>query len=266
MDGQADPGATAGVPADLPDAVVRYAAHPDGLLDVHLPPAPATRDKGLVVLIHGGFWKAAYDRTHTRPMAVALAREGFVVVTPEYRRVGGTGALAGGWPATADDVEAALTAAPAALAGLGLPTAPARTVVVGHSAGGHLALWLATRGHDIGRVVALAPVGDLRAAARDRLGDRAVQAFLGGEPSQVPGRYDEADPATLLHRHPGCEVVVVHGDLDEDVPVAHSRGLVAAHRFVELRELPGTGHMDLVDPSTPAWPAVLDAIAGAPLR
>ena len=94
-------------PAEGPDAVLRYAAHEDGLVDVHLPPGPL-RPSPLVVFVHGGFWRQAYDRRHARPLADALALEGYVVAVPEYRRVGG----AGGWPATGDDVDAALGALP----------------------------------------------------------------------------------------------------------------------------------------------------------
>ncbi|MGH3371368.1 MAG: alpha/beta hydrolase, partial [Nocardioidaceae bacterium] len=170
----------------LPDAVVRYAAHDDGVVDVHLPPAGSPARSGsparLLLLLHGGFWRQAYDRTHTRPLAVALAREGFVVATPEYRRVGG----GGGGPATLEDVDNAAAATPGLVLGLGI--AVAGTTVLGHSAGGHLALWLANQPHPVDRVVGLAPVGDLRAAARARLGDGATQALLGGEPDEVPLR------------------------------------------------------------------------------
>jgi acetyl esterase/lipase len=241
-------------PADLPDAVVRYAAHDDGVVDVHLPGGAGPWP--LVVLLHGGFWRQAYDRRHTRPLATALRAEGLVVVTPEYRRVGG----AGGWPATAEDVDAALAAVPGLLDGLGV--AVSGTTVTGHSAGGHLALWLASQGHPLDRVVGLAPVGDLRAAAREHLGNDAAQALLGGEPEEVPEAYDAADPAVRLDRRPTCEVVVVHGTEDENVPVSNSRGLVARHPWVDLRELPGTEHFALIDPGSAAWPAVLSAVRG----
>lgn len=241
-----------GLARPLPDAVLRYASHDDGLLDVHLParPHPAAR---LVLLVHGGFWKQAYDRRHTRAAAAALAAEGFVVATPEYRRVGG----AGGWPATADDLDRAVELAPSLLRGLDIPTSG--TTVVGHSAGGHLALWLASRPHAIDLVVGLAPVGDLRAAARERLGGGATQALLGGEPEEAPERYDEADPRMLLATPPGCPVRIVHGADDDVVPVAHSAGLVEARPFVDLRVVPGD-HFDVVDPSSPAWPQVLAAL------
>jgi len=249
--------------ADLPDAVLRYADHPDGVLDVHLPPAGDASPWPVVVLLHGGFWRAAYDRVHTRPLAVALADAGFVVATPEYRRVG----AGGGWPTTLDDVAAAVAAVPGLLRGLGVTVTT--TTVVGHSAGGHLALWLAGRGHrpaddaaGPGRVVALAPVGHLREAARANLGEGATQALLGGGPEQVPERYDAADPATLLTTPVEREVVVVHGTLDEDVPVDNSRALVAACPQVRLVELPGAEHVDVIDPLSVAWPAVLAAVRG----
>ncbi|HLN78366.1 MAG TPA: alpha/beta hydrolase [Nocardioidaceae bacterium] len=237
----------------LPDAVVRYAAHDDGLVDVHL---PATRGPGpapLAVLLHGGFWKQAYDRVHTRPVAAALAAEGYVVATPEYRRVGG----GGGWPTTADDVDTAVGMLPELLEGLGVRTTGMS--LIGHSAGGHLALWLANQSHPVDLVVGLAPVADLRAAARDRLGTSATQALLGGEPEEVPERYDEADPMTRLRARPSCEIRIVHGDADEVVPLGISRGLVEAHPFVDLRVVAGD-HFAVIDPTSPAWPEVLDAL------
>ena len=100
--------------AALPDAVVRYAAHEDGVIDLHLPDGPGPRP--LVITVHGGFWKQRYDRTHQRPLARALVAAGAVVAAPEYRRVGG----AGGWPATGDDVLAAYAALPDLLDGLGV--------------------------------------------------------------------------------------------------------------------------------------------------
>lgn len=246
--------------ADPPDAVVRYAGHADGVIDLHLLPG-TDRQRPLVVLLHGGFWRASYDRVHTRPMANALAREGFVVATPEYRRVGGAGDLAGGWPTTFDDVSAAMAALPGLLDGLGIPVSS--TTVIGHSAGGHLALWLATEPFPVDRVVALAPVGDLRAAARLGLGNDAVQELLGGGPTDVPERYDAADPATRLAEHPTCAVVVVHGADDDEVPVEISRDLVLKHPFVELVVLEDTEHYGLIDPvSTLAWPTVLTAVRG----
>ncbi|HET9501378.1 MAG TPA: alpha/beta hydrolase [Marmoricola sp.] len=268
----------------LPDAVLRYADHQDGLLDVHLPrptyatartrghqqPRPAGADgpvRRVVVLLHGGFWKTAYDRRHTRPMARALNEAGFCVVTPEYRRVGPGGS--GGWPRTAQDVRRAVDRLPELLAGIDLDLSPGQTElqVIGHSAGGQLALWLtsalmADRRDDalpLARTVALAPVCDLRQAIRRGLGADAAAAFLGEDPDRALA---EADPLTLLDRRPPGAVHVIHGTGDEVVPVELSHGLVERHPWVQLTELP-VGHFELIEPAEPAFGAVVEALRSA---
>lgn len=235
----------------LPDAVLRYADHDEAVIDVHLPGGslPVGPDNRVVVLLHGGFWKVEYDRRHTRPMARALADKGYVVATPEYRRVRG----GGGWPVTGEDVLLAVQRLPELLGSIGVKTGP--LVVVGHSAGGHLALWLATTGVPIERVVALAPVCDLREAIRLGLGSNATQAFLDGADP------DQADAMVLLGERPGAEVVVLHGEDDVDVPVSLSRGLLAAHPWVGLHEVPG-GHFEVIEPGSAAWPFLLAAVGG----
>jgi acetyl esterase/lipase len=239
-------------PAALPDAVLRYADHADGVVDVHLPASAGPYP--LVVLVHGGFWKQAYDRRHNRPMARALVAAGCVVAAPEYGRVGGRGC----WPTTGDDLAAAVSSLPALLAGLGVTTTT--TTVSGHSAGGHLALWLATRGLPVDRVVALAPVADLPAAARDRLGDGATQALLGGSPDERPEAYAAADPMILLDTAPRTAgLVVLHGTRDDVVPPSQSLALAERHPHVDLR-LVDADHFDVIDPASDVWPDVLAAI------
>jgi acetyl esterase/lipase len=236
------------VPSDLPDAVLRYDDHDDALLDLHV---PDDANGITLLLLHGGFWKTAYDRKHTREMAAALAREGFLVATPEYRRVGPGGA--GGWPRTGADVLRAATRLPELLTGLGLPIGTLR--VSGHSAGGHLALWLATQDLPADRVVALAPVCDLREAIRLGLGSDAARAFLGEiDP-------DTADPMVLLGTRPRAEIRIVHGVDDDVVPVDLARRLVARHPWIVLDEVPG-GHFEPIEPGSVAWPAVLAALSG----
>ncbi|MDQ4007426.1 MAG: alpha/beta hydrolase [Actinomycetota bacterium] len=242
-------------PGSRPDAVLRYGDHAEHLLDVHLPadaPAPT------VFLVHGGFWRQHFDRTHTRPLAEALAAEGWGVVTPEYRRTGGDG----GRPQTFDDVAAAFAHLP-----LLEEVAPGRlhldeVTLLGHSAGGHLAMWLALRpdrprSPRVRKVVALAPVSDLHEAHARDLGDGAVAALMGGGPDDLPQAYASADPARML---PGSDrrapVTVLHGDRDDRVPVEMSRAL----RGVEYVELAGVDHFAPVDPLSAAWPAVLAAL------
>ena len=233
----------------LPDATVRYADHADAVVDLHLPPSGSTAPVGVVVLLHGGFWKAQWDRRHTRPMARALADLGAVVATPEYRRVGG----GGGWPTTGDDVLLAVRRLPELLAGLDLPTGP--LTVTGHSAGGHLALWLATQDLPLERVVALAPVCDLSEAVRLGLGNHAAAALLGDADPAL------ADPMVLLTDRPAAPVSIVHGESDDEVPVLLSRGLVATYPWIGLRVLPGVGHYEVIEPGSVAWPAVVDALS-----
>lgn len=242
-----------------PDLTLRYADHACGLLDVHL---PAGEPSGRVVLVvHGGFWKASIDREHTRPQARALADLGHVVVTPEYRRVPESLAAralhprsgGGGWPTTGEDVRDALEETPSVLAAAGVPGGP--VTVVGHSAGGHLALWLAATGAAVARTVALAPVCDLGEAARRDLGGGAATRLLGGLDPAV------ADPMALLDARPAGPVTVVHGRSDVPVPVELSRGLVARHPWITYDEI-DADHMALVDPSSAAWPHVVTAVQG----
>ena len=233
--------------------MLRYADHDAGLVDVHLEGEGST-PRPLIVNVHGGFWREEYDRKHARPLANALAGEGFVVAMPEYRR--GRGA----WSATAEDLESVVEKLPSLLHDIGVDTTT--TTLVGHSAGGHLVLWLANQPHPVDRVVALAPVGDLRLAAARDLGAGATTAFFGGSPDELPEVYDAADPATRMQVRPSADVVVVHGDRDKQVPVEVSRGLARRFDWLDYRELAGADHHDVIDPLSPAWPAVLAAVRG----
>lgn len=252
-------------PAPPPDVTLRYGEHPDQVADLRLPPA-ATVPAPLLVVIHGGFWRAEYDRTHTGPLAADLAARGWAVAQLEYRRSGQPG---GGWPGTFADVAAGLSLVPA-LAAEAAAVAAAPPLLVGHSAGGHLALWWAGVARVRG-VLALAPVCDLAAAHRRDLDGGAVAALLGGAPAEVPHRYAYAEPDPA----PDLAVTVLHGTEDRQVPVTMSREFAGRRRVpgraraggVELVELPGVEHFALIDPASAAWPAVvraLDHLAAAP--
>lgn len=238
-------------PAPPPDLTFAYGPGPEHVVDVRLParlPAP------LVVVIHGGFWRETYDRTHTGPQATALAEAGYVVAVPEYRRTGQEG---GGWPGTFDDVAAALEALPALLA----PYTPGPAILLGHSAGAHLALWAATwPGAPVRAVVSLAGCADLTMCARLNLDEGATELLLGGSPDAVPDRYASADPALLPPLT--VPVILLHGTADDRVPIDVSRSY-ASRTGAALRELPGAGHFALIDPLSPVWPQVLEALAGS---
>lgn len=225
---------------------MRYGGHPDQVADLRIPAGSAGP---LVVVVHGGFWRREYDRAHTGPMAAALAALGHPVAQLEYRRTG--------YPGTLDDVAAGLRALPGLAAdsavemGRAVPAGP--PLLVGHSAGGHLALWSAANGVEATGVLALAPVADLAEAYRRDLGGGAVADLLGGGPQRVPERYARADPSALPAVP--CPVVIVHGDRDAQVPVEMSRQY-AARTGARLVELPGVEHFGVIDPESSAWPDV----------
>ncbi len=225
-----------GLPPIPPDASERYGDHPSQVVDFY-----GRRAGPRVTVLHGGFWRERYDRGYLRPFAAALAEHGFAVELVEYRRVGGDG----GWPATFEDVDAALDH-------LGGPP----KALVGHSAGGHLALCAAARRERAAdRVVAVAPVADLSRAHDLGLSEGAVAALLGG-PERVGPLLAEADPMRLLPRVP---VELVHGTADRDVPIELSRRY-AADWGARLHLLPGVGHYAAFHPTRPAFGVLLDVI------
>jgi acetyl esterase/lipase len=221
----------------------------------------------LAVVIHGGCWRSENDLNHISHLSSALTTAGIATWTIEYRRVGDPG---GGWPGTFEDVAAATDHVPALAKQFSLDLS--RVVLVGHSAGGHLALWLAGRrnlpeGNPLSAaqplavrgVVSLAGISDLRIfSAGSAYCNASVAPLLGGTADAVPERYLRASPIELMplrvpHR-------LLHGALDPYVPVEQSRAFVnEALRLgndVELIVLPAIGHFDLIAPWSSAWPLV----------
>jgi len=270
--------------ARAPDAVVAYGPDPDHLGEAWWPDAmenSAAPPAALVLVIHGGFWQVEWDRVHARPLAAALAGAGYVVGSVEYRRIGSAGG--GGWPGTFDDIATAVDELPEMIMAIAPDHVSTDGVVlVGHSAGGHLALWTAARhrlpahlgwhhAHPtrVRGVVALAPVAELGRADREGVGEGAVADLVGGHAGEVPDRYLAVDPAALAPSH--VRTVVVHGTDDRQVPVHHSRSYVEyaaqAGDDIAMVELVGTEHFALIDPRSTAWDAVLGAVrqvAGRP--
>lgn len=242
VDGALDDDSVLEREAPEPDVVASYGPGPDDVADVQL----GGDDRPLVILVHGGFWRPAYDRTHLRGLAHALAAEGFTAAATEYRRVPGDpdAALA--------DVRVALRVLPVELRG----RHDGRVVVVGHSAGGHLALWAAAAAPaaHLAGTLALAPVADLLAAQAAGLGSGAVTAFLGGP---ADDRLD-LDPVRMAT--PGTPVSLLHGADDAVVPPSQSRAYAAAHPDARCTVLPDVGHFGLIDPTSPAFPAVVAEI------
>ena len=196
----------------------RYGSDPDQYAELHI----AGRDQlGVAVVIHGGFWRAAYDASlgHEQ-LANDLAGRGWTTYNIEYRRVG----KGGGWPTTLQDVSDAIDQ----LSELDLDLS--RVVAIGHSAGGHLAAWAtgraalplaapgSRRGSRVTGVVSQAGVLDLRTGAARSVGGTAIPDLLGGLPDEVPERYDSADPMAAVPLP--VPVVCVHSRADKSVPIS----------------------------------------------
>ena len=243
-----------------PAPCIAYGDHPHAVANLHLPsrvggPWPC------VVLVHGGFWRSGWDRTLMTPLARDLARRGMAAWNVEFRRVGQDG---GGWPGTFEDVAAAVDH----LAALE-QVDTARVATCGHSAGGHLALWLSARHRLAGGVgasprvrpvaaVSQAGVCDLERAWRDDLGDGAVEGLL-GPLAESSDRLATASPAALAPL--GVPQLLVHGADDDVVPIPQSRDYAAREPSAELLELAGVDHFDVVDVEHASWRAAADWLA-----
>lgn len=239
MNGNTEWAALSSLEQPDPVSCEAYGKHPSQIIDRY-----GKRSGPRVTVLHGGFWREEYDRRHLAPFAHALGEAGFSVELVEYRRIGGDG----GWPQTADDVNAALDH-------LGGPP----KVLLGHSAGGQLALWAAAnRDRAADRVIGVAPVADLSKAYDMGLSGGAVTELLGGH-SRVNELLPEADPMRLLPRVP---VELVHGTADQDVPIELSRRY-ASNWGARLHLLPGAGHFAAFHPTRPPYGVLVDLIRRA---
>lgn len=254
-----------GKPQPTPDERVAYGSDPNQFIEVRLgrgasAPYPA------VLNIHGGYWRAKYDLAHAGHLCEAVRGLGIAVFNIEYRRVGDKG---GGWPGTFEDIRSAYRFVRQASTRFHVDVR--RLAVMGHSAGGQLALCLAAHEPSLDQVVSLAGVVDLKRGHELHLSHDAVSEFLGGSPEQVPEHYREADPMEL--HIPEARQWLIHGLEDDTVPPNFSRDYVqfktgsksgAAKREVaELLEIPHAGHFDLIDPGSQAFQKVAEVLRKA---
>ena len=249
-----------------------YGPHPSQTVRLILPGGSSIP---VAVVIHGGYWRSTVGAELAEPLGRDLTRFGVGAAVIEYRRVG----EGGGWPTTLADAARAVDS----LAGAGQQLAEGRLLLdrvaaIGHSAGGHLAAWLAHRGSlragtagsvgpgesSVPVVGAVTQAGrlDLVSAADERLGQGAVPALMEGVARSLPQRYHHASP--LAHVGDGARVVCVHGDADDTVPLSQSERYFEAALLagdpVKLIVLPGTGHYELIDVDHPAWAACRDQL------
>lgn len=226
---------------------VGYGPGEDHFFDLLRPPK---QSEHLAILIHGGFWRAGFDLSLMRAAALDLAGRGWLVANLEYRRAG----RGGEWPRALEDVRTGITHVVKSLAAGGLPV-----TAIGHSAGGQLALLAADL---VDEVVALAPVTDLVRSDEEDLGESATLEFMRGSASERAEGYRLASPSRQLPI--GRSTLLVHGDADERVPVAHTRDFVSAARAagdaVHYLELPGVTHRPLIDPDRPHWSDVVSSM------
>ena len=254
------------LPASPADQRIPYGDGPLQFGDLRLPQGGGPHP--VVIVIHGGCWYSEYDLRHVAAFSSALTRAGVATWSLEYRRVGDAG---GGWPGTFEDV--ARGADYLRVLARTYPLDLRHVVVVGHSAGGQLALWLAARKRlpkdgplyspdplPLRGVVSLAGINDLRGYGSGC--GNAVTKLLGGSPAEMPLRYRQTSPIELLPL--GVKQRLVHGRLDKIVPLKQSQEYEAAARRggddVKLVVADEAGHFDLIAPQSSAWPAVQEAL------
>ena len=219
-------------------SVIKYGDDADQVLEFY---GESTANKPTLVLIHGGYWRHLFDREHMRPLAVALAKEGYLVVLPEFRRV------AGEPETTLRDLAFAIST-----------LEDSKITLIGYSSGGHLALLLADKFPNVKKVIGLAPVTDLIESQRRGLGREAVSEWLGVDAAMRP----ELDP--MVRPALASEVHFIHGNQDERVPLELSERYVSVmkeqDKSITLNLLEGVSHFQMMDVPSPTYTAIISAI------
>lgn len=255
------------LPQPAPDKIIEYGPEPRQFGELRMPAGDGPF--GIAVVIHGGCWLSAYDQGYMAAFAEAVTELGWATWTIGYRRVGEPG---GGWPNTFLDAAAAVDFLPKLAQRY--PLDLERVVTVGHSAGGHLALWLAGRGRlaetsplysphpqPVDAVLALAAAADLAFLSEQETCGNAATLLMDGTPVDHPDRY--ADGSMLQLVPLGVPQILVNGELDETWSAPADRyylAAAAAGDLVEKRIMRDAGHFELVVPDSPNWQVVRDAL------
>ena len=229
-----------GLPYEQPNRKVQYGEYPlqkaEYWSSADLSLNKRNKQEPLLLLIHGGCWLNQFDLQHIRPLAAKFSELGIAVLSIEYRRIGDSG---GGFPGTFSDVAAALEYA---------ETLPHDDIfVAGHSAGGHLALWLAAThpSKKLKGAIGLAAISNLnRYSMGSSSCQRATLDLMKGGPEEVPERYAQTSPHLLDLIRP---VFLIHGSRDNIVSIEQSKEFCQA-KSCELETIQNKGHFDLIDP------------------
>jgi acetyl esterase/lipase len=255
-------------PSPPSDHRISYANDPLNFGELRLPKSPGPHP--VAVIIHGGCWMSEYGLSYMGHLAAALTEAGIATWSLEYRRIGDEG---GGWPGTFQDV-ARGTDYLRSLAKT-YPLDLNRVVAVGHSAGGHLVLWLGARKRlpkgsplfqddplPLRGIVGLAAITDLRKTGSAC--DGSIERLMGGSAKDLASIYDQASPVELLPV--GVKQSVIHGGIDNLVPPQMSIDFAEAAKKkggnVKLMIIENAGHFELVDPQSSAWLQVKEEIMG----
>ncbi|MEK6805661.1 MAG: alpha/beta fold hydrolase [Pseudomonadota bacterium] len=255
-------------PMPLSAVRIAYGKEPLQFGELRVPQGPGPFP--VVVVVHGGCWLNSFDYQHITRLSQAFADAGIAAWTIEYRRLGDPG---GGWPGTFLDVAQGADHLRALAKKHRLDLK--RVVALGHSAGGHLALWLASRDNlskssalflknplQLAGVIPLAAISDLKTYSDGPKNscNSVVAKLMGGEPDVVAARYADASPIQRLPLK--IPVRLIHGDLDSIVPLKQSEDFVTAARSqdVQLTTVAGVGHFELVSVQSRTWRTVLAAV------
>lgn len=217
--------------------LISYGDAPEQVIEIY---QPDNKSSSTLLLLHGGYWRSLFDCEHIRPLGIALAKAGWRVAIPEFRRVAGEPAL------TLTDIRSAISHISGPI------------TLIGYSSGGHLALLLAAEFASIKKVIALAPVTDLIVSQERGLGRDAVREWLGCDAIDRP----DLDPA--LQPTPAVPTIFIHGEMDERVPLdlseRYCEKAAQEGRPIELLKLAGTSHFEMMDIPSETYSAILQSL------
>ncbi|MDH3439363.1 MAG: alpha/beta hydrolase [Gammaproteobacteria bacterium] len=249
-----------------PDVRIHYGNDPLQFGDLRLPEGDGPHP--VAVFIHGGCWLAEFDIAHSEKLTAALTRNGIATWSLEYRRVGNPG---GGWPGTFLDIGNGADHLRLIADEHNLDLE--RVITMGHSAGGHLAIWAAARGAipanseiaalnpiPVNGVLALAPAAELQSLHEAEHCGHVVDELMGGSPDEQPDHYRWGNPAEISPGDlPQVLIIGKHDTVWAPAGLRYYDAAKARGDTVEMIEAAESGHFEMIDPDSTTWPLVLES-------